>query len=200
MECAPDLRTEGSARARSGLHPLWIIVLLSLLAWQGWMTLTLFGSEHAWQRLLDDQPIVSGRHPLHLYHGYLGAQALRERGTLCCYDPAFYAGYPKTPVFDGGSRPAELFLTLAGSTYRPEAYKLGLAACCLAVPLLLFAAARGVGLGRGVSCLAVALGLLTWWATPCRDLLEVGDLDILLAGLAALAQVGMLVRLDRKPG
>jgi hypothetical protein len=25
------------------------------------------------------------------------------------FDPAFHAGYPKTPVFDSGSRPAELF-------------------------------------------------------------------------------------------
>lgn len=200
MESAPDLRTEGSVATRSALQPLWLIVLLGLLVWQGWMTLTLFGGDDPWQRLLNEQPIVSGRHPLHLYHGYLGAQALRDSGTLCCYDPAFYAGYPKTPVFDGGSRPAELFLSVAGGTYSPAAYKIGLAACCLVAPLLLFAAARSIGLGRGVSCLAVALGLLSWWATPCRDLLEIGDLDILLAGLAALAQVGLLVRLDRKPG
>ena len=71
------------------------------------MTLSLFGLDDPWQNLLDDQPIVSGRHPLHLYHGYLGAQTFRERGSLCCYDPAYQAGYPKTPVFDGGSRLAE---------------------------------------------------------------------------------------------
>jgi hypothetical protein len=200
MDRAPDLRAEGSVATRFGIGPFWIILLLGLLVWQGWMTLTLFDRQHPWQRLLDDQPIVSGRHPLHLYHGYLGAQALRERGTLCCYDPAFYAGYPKTPVFDSGSRPAELFLSLAGSTYRPEAYKIGLAVCCLAVPLLLFAAARGAGLGRGASCLAVAIGLLIWWGKPCRDLLEAGELDLLLAGLAALAQLGLLVRFDSRPG
>jgi hypothetical protein len=200
MDCAPDLRTEGSVATKSGIGPLWIIVLLGLLAWQGWMTLTLFDREHPWQRLLDDQPILSGRHPLHLYHGYLGARALRERGTLCCYDPAFYAGYPKTPVFDSGSRPAGLFLTLAGGTYRPEAYKVGLAVCCLVVPLLVLAAARGAGLGAGASCLAVGLGLLVWWSPPCRDLLEAGELDFLLAGLAALAQLGLLVRWDRRAG
>ena len=60
--------------------------------------------------MLDDRPIVSGGHPLHLYHGFLGARSLRERGTASCYDPAFNAGYPKTPVFDSGSRPAELML------------------------------------------------------------------------------------------
>jgi len=200
MDRAPDLRTEGSVAIRSGLHSLWTLVLLGLCVWQGWMTLTLFGSDNPWQHLLDDQPILSGRHPLHLYHGTLGSQSLWENGTLCCYDPAFYAGYPKTPVFDGGSRPAELFLSLAGGGYHPEAYKIGLAVCWLAVPWLLFVAARGVGLRGGASCLAVSLGLLIAWAGPCRDLLEAGDLDFLLASLAALAQVGLLVRFDRKPG
>src|SRR5262249_17338435 len=76
----------------------------------------------------------------------------------------------------------------------------GLAACCLLAPLLLFAAARSVGLGRGASCLAVAIGVFTWWATPCRDLLEAGGLDLLVAGLAALTQVRLPVRFDRKPG
>jgi hypothetical protein len=97
------------------------LILLGLIAWQGWMTLTLFGPDHPWRGLLDSRPIVSGRHPLHLYHGYLGAQSLRERGTVCCYDPAFQCGYPATPVFDSGSRPAELFLSLAGGQCRPAA-------------------------------------------------------------------------------
>jgi hypothetical protein len=200
MDRSPDVRTEGSVASRFSISSCWIVVLLGLLVWQGWMMLTLFGRENPWQRILDNQPIVSGRHPIHLYHGYLGAQALLEHGTLCCYDPGFYAGYPKTPVFDSGSRPAELFLTLAGGTYRPEAYKIGLAACCLAVPLLLFAAARGAGLGGGTASLAVALGLLIWWSDPCRDLLEAGDLDLLLACLGALAQMGLLVYFDRQPG
>lgn len=178
----------------------WVLVLLGLCAWQGWMTWTLFGLADARQRLLDDEPIVSGRHPLHLYHGYLGASSFFERGTLSCYDPAFQAGYPKTPVFDSGSRPAELFLALGGGTYQPAAYKLGLAGCCLLVPLLFAAAARGVGLGGGAVCLAAVLGQLVWWSGPCRRLLDAGDLDLLLAALAALAQAGALVGFDRSPG
>src|SRR6516225_1374198 len=134
MDCASDLRADGSIVTRIAIGPLWSLVLLGLLVWQGWMTLSLFGPDHAWERLLNDRPIVSGRHPLHLYHGYLGARSLAERGTLSCYDPAFQAGYPKTPVFDSGSRPAEMFLSLAGGAYRPAAYKLGLALCCLLVP------------------------------------------------------------------
>jgi hypothetical protein len=179
---------------------LWLLVLLGLLAWQGWMTLTLFGPGDYFARLLDDQPIVSGQHPLHFYHGLRGARSFLDNGTLCCYDPAFQAGYPKTPVFDSGSRPAELFLALGGATYKPALYKVGLAVCCLLVPGLLFLAARGAGLGRGPACLAVALGLLVWWGTPCREALEAGDLDVLLAGLAALAFCGSLISFHHAPG
>src|SRR5947209_5441045 len=134
---------EDHARGREGVAPsgsvsgrVWQVVLLGLVAWQGWITLSLFGPDRPWDNLLDDRPILSGRHPLHLYHGYLGARSLYDRGTLCCFDPSFQAGYPKTPVFDSGSRPAELFLSLTGATYRPAAYKVGLALCCLLVPLL----------------------------------------------------------------
>src|SRR5262249_28361858 len=126
--------------------------------------------------------------------------SLRECGSPCCYDPNFQAGYPKTPVFDSGSRPAELFLILGGGTYRPAAYKIGLAACLLAVPLLLAGAGRSAGLSRAAACLAAGLGLLVAWGTPCRQLLEDGDLDLLLGALAVLTQAGLLLRFDREPG
>jgi hypothetical protein len=200
MEREPTVRADGAARPFPWGSRAGTLVLFALVAWHSWMTLTLFGPERPWLRLLDDQPIVSGRHALHLYHGYLGAGSLRERGTLCCYDPAFQAGYPKTPVFDSGSRPAECFLSCAGGQYRPAAYKIGLALCCLLVPLLLAAAARGAGLDHGGVCLATALGLLVWWGGPCRASLEAGDLDVLLAGLAAVLHVGLMVRFHRAPG
>src|SRR5205085_6916718 len=116
-------------------HHCWRFVLVALLAWQAWMTLTLFGPDHPLQNLFNDEPIVSGKHPLHLYHGYLGARSFLTTHRVSCYDPAFQIGYPKTPVFDSGSRPAELFLSIAGGVYDPAAYKVGLAVCCLLVPL-----------------------------------------------------------------
>ncbi len=200
MEATPPLRADGPASPAVWKRRTAAAVLLALAAWHGWMSLTLFGTDRPWLRLLDDQPILSGRHPLHLYHGYLGARCLLERGTDCCYDPAFQAGYPKTPVFDGGSRPAECFLAVAGGRYRPAAYKLGLALCCLAVPLLLIAAARGVGLDRGGVCLATAFGLVVWWGEPCQAGLTAGDLDLLLAGLAAVLHVGLMIGFHRAPG
>ena len=180
---------EGVAPSSSGSSRAWWVVLLGLLAWQGWITLTLFGPDRPWENLLDDRPILSGRHPLHLYHGYLGARS-----------PSFQAGYPKTPVFDSGSRPAELFLSLTGAAYRPAAYKIGLALCCLLVPLVLAVALRGAGLGPGTACLGAAVGLLVWWGNPGREALEAGDLDLLLGAVAALTQAGLLLRFHREPG
>jgi hypothetical protein len=163
------------------------------------MTLGLFGEDAPWERILDDQPILSGRHPLHLYHGYLGAQALRHTGSFCCYDPAFDCGYPKTPVFDSGSRPAEFFLGITGANYSPAAYKVGLVVCCMLVPGLFVMACRGGGLNPPATFLATAAGLLVWWGGQGRKALEAGDLDVYLAALAFLAHVGLLLQFDRDP-
>jgi hypothetical protein len=184
---------------RIGDHRAWWLPLLGLIVWQGWMTLSLFGGASPWWSLVDERPILSGRHPLHLYHGYLGARALREQGSLSCYDPSFHAGYPKTPVFDSGSRPAELLLLLSGGQYRPAAYKVGLALLCVLVPLFVFAAARGAGLSRAAACMACLLALLVWWGQPCREALEAGDLDLLWASLLLLVQTGLLLGYHRDP-
>src|SRR5207237_8743891 len=66
-----------------------VLVLPTLLALHGWTTLWAFDAERPWQRLVDDQPVVSGRHPFHLYHACCGAAAYFDRGTFGCYDPAF---------------------------------------------------------------------------------------------------------------
>ncbi len=183
-----------------GNHPLWLLPLLALLAGHVWLTLGLFDGDRRLTQLLDDRPIVSGRHPLHLYHGYLGAQSLRDRGTASCYDPAFNAGYPKTPVFDSGSRPAEMMLLAAGATYSPRAYKIGLAILCAAVAFLLALGGRGAGLTWAGTGLAVALGLAVWWGQPSREALEAGDVDLLLATALVVAEAGMLIRYHRAPG
>jgi hypothetical protein len=186
--------------APAGNHPAWLLVLVGLLAWQSWQALGLFGRDRALERLWNNEPVTSGKHALHLYHGTLGARALLERGSLSCYDPAFHAGYPKTPVFDSGSRPAELVLALAGGRFSPAAYKIGLAVLCLGAAAALYTAARAVGLGRGPACLATALGLLVWWGQPCREALEAGAVDLLLAALLVLAEAGLLIHYHRAPG
>lgn len=182
-----------------GRWVLGTVGLMLLLVWQGWLTLGLFGREDPWGRLLNDQPIVSGCHPLHQYHGWLGARSLMGTGHLCCYDPAFQAGYPKTPIFDSGSRPAEFCLALVGGEFTPAAYKIGLAVCCLLVPVLLWLAASGAGLGPAGCLVSMLAGLLVWWSVPGQRALAAGDIELLLSALALLAHVGQLVHFHRSP-
>lgn len=164
------------------------------------MTLSLFGRYEPWEQITSAEPVVSGSHPLHQYHGYLGAQSLLWTGTMCCYDPFFQAGYPKTPVFDAGSRPAALFSLAAGGEFNPAAYKIGLAVCCLLVPLLLIVAARGFLLCGWGTATAVLLGLAVWWGSPAQTVFHTGELDLLMASLMLLAHTGLLIRFDRAPG
>lgn len=200
MEREHSSPAEGSAKLGQHGSFWWILGLVGLLAWQGWMTLTLFGRASPWQQLVDDQPILDGRHPLHFYHGILGARAFWTSGGLCAYDPSFQVGYPKTPVFDGGSRPAELFLALTGGDNHPAAYKIGLACCCLLVPCFLVVACRGAGLSYAATFFATLAGQVVWWSVSGQAALQAGDLDLLLAALALVAHVGLLVRYDREPG
>jgi len=178
-------------------RPLWLLAVAGLVCAQAGFALAAFGPDRSLGPVLDDRPILSGRHPLHLYHGYLGAENFLQTGNTTCFDPNFQAGYPKTPAFDSGCRPAELFLTLAGGTYSPRAYKTGLFVCLMLVPLAFVLAARGVGLPAGASVLAGAFGTLLGWSWPVRRMLDEGELDYLMAGLGALVYVCWLVRYAR---
>src|SRR5262245_30755571 len=101
-----DVRRDADAPPEVGFcqRPLWLLTLFAVLLLQVTTTLTLFDADRSGRSLRDERPILNGLHPLHLYHGLLGAQSWREGGFGACYDPAFQAGYPKTPVFDSGSR------------------------------------------------------------------------------------------------
>jgi hypothetical protein len=178
-------------------HRRWLLAVLAVGVGQAGLALRLFGG---WDAVTDDRPVVSGRHPLHLYHAAIGADTFRRRNTTACYDPAFQAGYPKTPVFDGGCRPAEVALYLAGGRFDPAAYKLGLLALCLAVPWAFAVAGRGAGLCAPGCAVAAALGCGVWWSPPVRGLLAAGDVDLLLAGLAAVVFVPWLSRYNWDPG
>jgi hypothetical protein len=184
----------------TGQSLFWLLPLVGLLGWQVWQTLALFDASRDGRQLLNDAPLISGRHALHLYHGFLGAQTLLDQGRLTCFDPAFNAGYPKTPVFDPGSRPAELALALAGGKFSPCAYKITIAVLSIGVPVLLYLAGRLAGLCRGIAVLAVFLGQLAWWGQYGQESLRAGHVDLLLAALLLLVQCGGLLQYHKQPG
>jgi hypothetical protein len=188
---------DGSCARGFRQQPVWLLAVAGLVAGQAGLALRALGGPEG---LTDDRPVIAGRHPLHLYHGELGADTFRQRYATACFDPNFQAGYPKTPVFDAGSRPAEFFLILAGRGAGPAAYKFGLFACCLVVPAGFATAARGAGLSRSAACLAGAVGCGLWWSPPVRAMFDAGDIDLLLAGLCGVVCVGWLPRYNWEPG
>jgi len=179
-------------------HPRWLLPYLAILFGQIGLSLNLYGPN--WQGLTNDLPILSGRHPLHLYHGWLGASTFHERWSTTCYDPAFQAGYPKTPVFDGGCRPAEACLILLGYRHPERSYKLGILAVCVLVPVIFAASARTAGLPAPAACIAAVLGIMIWWSPRVRAMLDAGNVDLLLAGLMAIMFLGGLIRYHHRPG
>ena len=190
-----DLPAEGFRN-----RPVWLLGIAALVAAQTGLGLALFSADRSWSAVLDDRPILSGRHPLHLYHGTLGAVSFCDRGVTTCYDPAFQAGYPKTPVFDGGSRPAEFFLSLGGGKYRPAAYKVGLFAFLLLIPVAFVMAVRGAGLPAGAAILSGFAGIVLGWSSTVRQMIVEGQLDLLGAGLAGVVFVPWLARYSRSLG
>jgi hypothetical protein len=185
----------------------FLFAFAGIVAAQGLLAVASLGGREA---VFDGQPVITGRHPLHLVHGSLGARTVRELGTTSCYDPSFQAGYMKTPVFDGGSRPAEFVLFFAslalGRDESPSlageaaAYKVGLVLAGLIAPFVFAGSARGAGATGAGTLAAAALGSLMWWTPPCRGLLHDGDVDLLLAGLCVVASVGGLAAYHRRPG
>lgn len=181
--------------------PLCLLAVAVVVIGQVGFALTLFDSHRNWAAVADDRPLTDGRHPLHLYHGAMGAECFRQHGSTCGFDPYFQAGYPKTPVFDAGSRPAELFhLLFARSAHDPAAYKLGVLIVCAVVPVVLAAAARGFGVSAGGACWAAIGGCILWWTPGVRSLLDAGQLDLLLVGMAIVLFLGGMVRYGKEPG
>jgi hypothetical protein len=178
--------------------PGWLVILALLVCAQGWLTLRLFGPGIPIDRITNDDPVLDGRHALHSYHGLLGSRVWHARTTTTCYDPAFQAGYLKTPIFDAGSRPAELFYLVGGPG--AGSYKLGLAVCCLLAPIAFALAARGVGLGAGHACLGALVGGTLWWSQPCLAMLRAGDIDVLVGGMCIPVYLSWLARYGHAPG
>lgn len=192
---------DGTYAAGFRRQPAWLIAVAVIAVGQAGLAGRLFDADRPWDALADARPVTDGRHPLHLYHGGLGASTFRTWAATTCYDPNFQAGYPKTPVFDSGSRPAELVLYLFGrATADPAAYKLGLFLTALLAPLAFVAAGRGFGLPAAAAALAGVGGCAVWWSPPVQAASAAGQYDSLLFGLSALVFLGGFARYICDPG
>jgi hypothetical protein len=178
----------------------WIplLVLLLLAAWHGVLTLRLFGGNAAEivTGLTDERPVVAGRHALHGHWGRLGTVRGKDRLSVVGYEPAFLAGCPQTPWFDSGSRPAEVFATVADCQ---AAYKIGLALSWALLPFLAWLGAAALGWeGKGRNA-ALTLALILCWSPWGRERLWAGDLALLLSTGSFLLALCLLSRFHDAP-
>jgi hypothetical protein len=211
-EGSQDRRCFARLRGRVGLGAVGLggIALLGLHAIRA---AQLFPSPGA---LWDDRPPITVDHAIHLYHGYLGAKFLRESGESWGYDPHFMAGYPKTPVYDSSSGPAELVQYLAGG-YSPRAYKLLMLGIAFLTPVAVIAAAaiarpcrvpEGDGAARlnqpvaggGLSLLLTALFTVWYWWIGFPDVLvRTGLIAFLWASGLGTLLLALLLRHGERP-
>jgi hypothetical protein len=186
----PVITTDADPRPHWDRRWIYGIALAVLVATHCVLTLQLFGRSAPWRKLINDDPVTSGRHALHLEEG--------GQGTAGAFDPSGYAGYPRTAVFDAESRPAEwLQLTTGGLPARN--YKIGLAVGYGLVPVALWLAAVVVRAGRGVALVTAGLGVLVAWSAPAVEMVEAGDLCIPLTGVLAVLGLTLLGRWHSRP-
>ncbi|HVJ80141.1 MAG TPA: hypothetical protein VNC50_03635, partial [Planctomycetia bacterium] len=159
--------------SRALLLPLW---LLLCLAFHLSRTLVLLGG------IASPEPLVAVDHALHLAQAARGSQFLAAHGSNWGYDPSFLAGYPKTPIHDPSAGLADVALWIAGTGYRPAAYKVMVALLVAAIPPLLWTSFALLGQSRLGLAFAAPLSLLFFWTGFPIALLESGLVSFLFAG------------------
>jgi len=112
--------------------------------------------------LLTPDPIVSGDCAIHHYN-VVAAQAIwRQDHRTTGYDPFFVAGYPAGIPFDVDARGAEWFCRVWAGIGLARAYKVFVFLTLLVAPLLVYLAARALGMSDTES-LATLVLVLAWW-------------------------------------
>ncbi|SIN98323.1 hypothetical protein SAMN05444166_1903 [Singulisphaera sp. GP187] len=147
----------------------------------------------------DEHPVLVVDHALHLYHGALGSQFLREHGTSWGFDPFFMAGYPESPIWDSSSNLSILFQFLAGGGYHPRAYNIGLLVCSILVVAFIPLGAAASGIRLPETAVAALLAWLYVHSEWTDMLWRSGLFSFVTASAGTVLLIGALLRFDRRP-
>lgn len=188
--------------ATLGSLVMWLLLIAACLP----MTVgsTLFA-------MLGEQgPTTAGAHPLHQYHAWLGACGILEHGSPSVYDPAFHAGYIKTPLFDHQSRLVEWTAALLALVFNHgvhptletvgQLHAVAFAAVMISGPLLIALGASLAGAARWEAFMSGLLSVLVLASPAGRAAVETGDLELLSGIPAFIFFMGSLSGYHRKPG
>ncbi|WP_406700584.1 hypothetical protein V5E97_17440 [Singulisphaera sp. Ch08] len=150
--------------------------------------------------LMDDEhPVLLVDHALHLYHGALGSQFLREHGTTWGIDPFFMAGYPESPIWDSSSNLSILFQYLAGGGYHPRAYNIGLLVCSILVVAFIPLGTAASGIRLSETAVAALLAWLYFHSEWADMFWRSGLFAFVTASAGTVLLIGTLLRYDRRP-
>lgn len=150
--------------------------------------------------LMDNEhPVLLVDHALHLYHGALGSQFLREHGTPWGFDPFFMAGYPESPIWDSSSNLSILFQFLAGGGYHPRAYNIGLLVCSILVVAFIPLGARASGIRVSETAVTALLAWLYFHSEWTDMFWRSGLFSFVTASAGTVLFIGLLLRYDRLP-
>jgi hypothetical protein len=196
---APVAIAAKDSRGLSWRHAGWGAILGLVMAAHVVVTIQAFGDGHPIAAIRNDEPIVSGRHPFHLYHAMVGAAGVRRQGTPSCYDPFLAAGYARTVAVDFDSRPYEPFLYFDSPSISDSRYKIALVVWWSILPLGFWVAARIMRLGGPTAVIATGFAVLLAGSGLGRLLFEDGQLGDVLSAVLAAIHLACLVRCHCRP-
>ena len=114
------------------------------------------------QQILAAEPVHSGAYAAHSYRVFAAHRILADGGRFWGYDPFFMGGAPAGPAFDWDVRGEALFahtFSFLGLSYASKAFLL---LVHVALPFVLFAAARASGARPGAAWLGTWGGVVVW--------------------------------------
>jgi hypothetical protein len=117
--------------------------------------------------ILNDRPVLTLDHSLHLYQAERAKEIFWSTGRLHTYDPYFMAGYPGGTIFDIDSKGVELWCALLRFLDTAVSYKLFVILGHLLLVFTVYAGCRRLRFHFEESIIAVLLLLAFWhWGRP----------------------------------
>jgi hypothetical protein len=151
----------------------WFTISFVLLALvHGALTLQLFGPQNPWRRMLNGDPVTSGRHCLFLEQTQGPHPSVRRNAR---FDPCSYAGRPGDPACDPTVPVIGWLRRIGVGPLPPAACKIALAASYWLVPFGLALSIVLMGHGRGTGVAVALVATVACWVRPAGDWVENGD-------------------------
>jgi len=114
-------------------------------------------------QLVNENPIYQDDYSVHFYRALVMRRMLSESKAAWGYDPYFMAGYPVGTVMDTDNKSTGLVVWLFSFLGPARAYKFYVFFIYLAIPIIIYLAAKNFDLTEFEAAIASTLALLFWY-------------------------------------